>query len=208
MTLQFFLAYFSVVLVATITPGPNMLLAINHGAVYGISRTLYSAYGNLLGNLLLAIVSLAGIGVLLMASATLYTAIKWLGAAYLIYLGFAVIFTRVPASTAVKKLQIGKVKSPWGLFADGLVIAIANPKGVLFFSAIFTQIVGSESISVFSIGIIFATLTIIAFGCYMLYASAGCRLFELLRIKVFRNTYNAITGTIFIITGLLVGLKD
>lgn len=202
MTWQYFLAYLSILLVATISPGPSMLLAINHGACHGIKKTIYSGLGNSIGNLLMALVSIAGLGALLLASGILFNAIKWIGILYLIYIGLKLILNPVKIDTPDKNNFSQGTKTLQRLFMDGFVIAIGNPKGILFFTALFPQFINIESATGVSFGIVFITLGIIAFGCYMLYASLGSRINKLLHLYSFRKMYNRISGTIFIGAGI------
>lgn len=72
---------------SVVMPGPSMLLALYHGGRYGKTRTLATALGTVSASLILGTVSAVGLGVILIASLLAFQLIKWLGAAYLIYLG-------------------------------------------------------------------------------------------------------------------------
>jgi homoserine/homoserine lactone efflux protein len=201
MSFQYFIAYFLVLFLATITPGPSMLLAINHGANHGIGKSTVSALGNVLGNLLMALVSLFGLGALLIASGFFFNLIKWAGILYLAFIGFTLLF----GPTNVDKSQADVNRSPkakWGrLFMDGFFVAIGNPKGILFFTALFPQFINAKSATIVCSAIIFTTLGTVAFGCYMLYAVFGARLNQLFHLHSFRKLFNRITGFIFLGTG-------
>src|SRR4030043_1076622 len=90
MSLKFFLVYSITIFVASIIPGPSMLLALTHGLKYGAKRTIASALGNLSITFLQAAVSIAGLGAILLASEGLFNIIKWVGAAYLLYMGIVI----------------------------------------------------------------------------------------------------------------------
>jgi threonine/homoserine/homoserine lactone efflux protein len=208
MPLDDFLAYCMILFIATITPGPNMLLATNHGVNYGLSRTVYSGLGNLAGNLLLALVSILGLGAVLMASGVVFNAIKWIGVLYLMFVGVRMVFG--PVSRDISKdesPQDSFGKRGYELFADGFVIAIGNPKGILFFSALFPQFIRTSHATVGSFLIIFIALGIIGFGCYMLYAVFGARLNVLLKMHAYRRMFNRITGSVLIGTGLAIAFS-
>ncbi len=81
MSFDFFLIYSVTVFVASIVPGPSMLLALTHGMKYGAKRTIVSALGNVSVTLLQAAISIAGLGAILLASEGLFNIIKWAGAA-------------------------------------------------------------------------------------------------------------------------------
>ena len=208
MSINGFVAYFSILFLATIVPGPNMLLALNHGANHGLSKTIYSGLGNLTGNLLMALLSILGLGVLLLTSEIIFNVIKWIGIIYLIYIGLRLILepvnTEKPANIEIKSTN---VKTHSRLFIDGFIIAAGNPKGILFFTALFPQFINVNDTSINEFLIVFITLGIVAFGCYMLYAIFGVRINRLFHLKSFRKIYNRITGSIFIGIGLIIAFS-
>jgi Putative threonine efflux protein len=207
MTIQYFMAYTAILLVATITPGPSMLLAINHGANHGISKTLYSGLGNLLGNLLMALVSILGLGAVLIASGIIFNIIKWIGILYLIFVGLKLILEPVRREEAEEHFTNKKSKSRYRLFIDGFIIAIGNPKGILFFTALFPQFINIGRSTLSEYCILISTLGVVAFGCYMLYAFSGAKLNRLFRSYSFRKIFNRITGAIFIGTGVAIAFS-
>jgi threonine/homoserine/homoserine lactone efflux protein len=208
MTVDHFIAYFFVLFIATITPGPSMLLAISHGANHGIGKSLLSGFGNVIGNLLMALVSLLGLGAILIASGFVFNFIKWAGILYLAFIGITLFLE--PAnprrSADAPESKPAALKKGNRLFIDGFFIAIGNPKGILFFIALFPQFINVKSTITCSI-VIFSTLAIVAFGCYMLYAAFGARLSKWFHLHSFRKAFNRITGSIFLGTGLALAFS-
>jgi homoserine/homoserine lactone efflux protein len=202
MTINNFIAYFSILVIATITPGPSMLLAVSHGANYGIKKTFSSCLGNLVGNLLMAVLSIAGLGAILIVSGVFFNIIKWIGVLYLIYIGIKLFLEPVDKNKSEKVNSFKQKKSLTKLFIDGFIVAVGNPKGILFFTALFPQFTNIKYISVSDMLIIFISLGIVAYGCYMSYAIFGSRINKLLHRYTFRKIYNRITGSIFTGTGL------
>jgi homoserine/homoserine lactone efflux protein len=208
MTFEYFVAYFVILFIATVTPGPNMLLAINHGVNHGIERTIYSGLGNLFGNLLMALVSIAGLGAILIASGIVFNSIKWIGTIYLVFIGLKLIFEPVKTEISNDNDDNPTInKRRHILFLDGFIIAISNPKGILFFTALFPQFINVKSATVSGFMIIFITLGIVAFGCYMSYALFVVRLNRLFKLHPFRKLFNRITGSILIGTGLAIAFS-
>jgi homoserine/homoserine lactone efflux protein len=208
MTISSFIAYFSMLFLATIIPGPSMLLALNHGANHGLTKTIYSGVGNLIGNLIMALLSILGLGVLLITSGIIFNIIKWIGVIYLIFIGLRLIIESnktVKTSDIEYKSNGGKRRSR--LFIDGFFIAVSNPKGILFFTALFPQFINVNDTSRNGLMIIFITLGIVAFGCYMLYAIFGVRLNKLFHLSLFKKVYNRITGSLFIGIGLIIAFS-
>jgi homoserine/homoserine lactone efflux protein len=209
MTYSYFITYFVILFVATITPGPSMLLAMNHGVNHGMGRTVYSGLGNLVGNLLMALVSMLGLGAVLAASGVVFNVIKWLGIGYLAFIGIKLMMEPITeggkASDENGRRTGGQRKTR--LFVDGLIIALGNPKGILFFTALFPQFIHAKEASVGAFLVILVTLGIVAFGCYMLYAFFGERLRSLFRLVSFRKAFNRVTGSLFVGSGIALAFS-
>jgi threonine/homoserine/homoserine lactone efflux protein len=103
MSFHFILLYTMTVFIASIIPGPSMLLAITHGMQHGARKTMVSAMGNVAVTFIQASISVAGLGTILMASESVFHIIKWAGAAYLIYVGAAMMFSSQTALTPIEK---------------------------------------------------------------------------------------------------------
>ena len=208
MTFNYFAAYFLIIFIATITPGPNMLLALNHGVNHGIVRTIFSGLGNLTGNLLLALISIIGLGAVLVASGLIFNILKWLGIIYLLYVGLSMAFEPVGMEIPDKyDNKPARNKNKQRLFLDGFLIAIGNPKGILFFTALFPQFINVNDTSISEFLIIFLTLAGVAFGCYMLYAVFGAKLTRLIRLQSFRKNFNRVSGSLLILAGLAIAIS-
>lgn len=208
MNTSLYLAYFSILFLATIIPGPSMLLALNHGANHGLKKTIYSGLGNLIGNLLMAVVSILGLGIILITSGVIFNIIKWVGVLYLVYLGSKMIFeTTKPNEKNTFKIEQKCNKKRWRLFLDGFLIAVGNPKGILFFTALFPQFINMNNTSISEIMIVFVTLGIVAFGCYMIYGVLGLKVNRLFQLESFRKIFNRITGSLMIGIGLTLAFS-
>lgn len=136
MVLHTWLIYLTAVFGLSLTPGPNGLLALTHGALYGHRRTLWTVTGGMLGFVLLMALSMFGLAALLKASAHALLILKWVGAAYLIWLGIQLWRSPplhlTPLESAVPRPGVQ-------LFRQGLLSALSNPKVILFFGAFLPQ---------------------------------------------------------------------
>jgi threonine/homoserine/homoserine lactone efflux protein len=137
MALHTLLLYFVAAVGLSVTPGPNSLLVLTHGALHGHRRTLFTVAGGALGFALLIALSMLGIGALLQASAHALLVLKLVGGAYLVWLGIQL--WRAPA------LQMGEPagggSAPWSLFRKGFLTATSNPKALLFYGAFLPQFI-------------------------------------------------------------------
>jgi len=138
MDLSTWLLYLLAALGLSLTPGPNSLLVLTHGALHGHRRTLFTVAGGALGFVVLIALSMLGIGALLKASADALTLLKLAGGAYLVWLGLQI--WRAPvihlrADAAAPRARGGE------LFRQGLLTALSNPKALLFYGAFLPQFI-------------------------------------------------------------------
>lgn len=139
MTVELWLVYLVAAIGLSLAPGPNGLLSLTHGASFGVRPTAYTIAGGALGFFLLIAVSLAGFGTILAASERAFTLIKWAGAAYLVFLGIRLWRAAPPSFGGDKDAGANLPTSPFLMFRQGFVVAVSNPKGLLFFAAFLPQ---------------------------------------------------------------------
>src|SRR5207237_4528055 len=122
----------------SLSPGPNSLLAMTHGALHGIRMALFTVAGGAAGFILLIVLSMFGIAALLQSSVVWLTILKWAGGAYLVWLGIQV-WRSPPLDLKVPITP----ERPNGarLFSQGALSATTNPKGILFFAAFLPQFI-------------------------------------------------------------------
>ncbi|GAB3267647.1 LysE family translocator [Chitinimonas naiadis] len=206
MPLSLYLAYCAVALVSVFTPGPAVMLAIHNGANHGWRRALLSSFGNISGLFCLASVSMLGLGALMQTSALIFGIMKWLGAAYLVYLGIKQ--WRNAGSNASVELRSSEVQTPHALYREGLLLALTNPKAILFLTALFPQFIQPTTGLMGQFLLLTLTIMALSFGALMSYASlasvAGTRFVGMLRSRAFGR----FSGGSFILLGFaLLGLK-
>lgn len=132
------LAFLAASCLIALSPGSGAVLSMSHGLAYGVRRTSATILGLQLGLLLVLVIAGAGVGSLLLASETAFSAVKVLGACYLIYLGF----TQWRAGGAASLLDGGE-GVPAGSWrrrcATGFLTNATNPKGIIFMVAVLPQ---------------------------------------------------------------------
>ena len=202
MSFEFFLIYSVTVFVASIVPGPSMLLALTHGMKYGAKRTIASALGNVSITLLQAVISIAGLGAILLASEGLFDIIKWIGAAYLIYMGLSIwrspnlAVSEKPSNHLSSKAPLRK------MYIQAAFVTAGNPKAIVFFTAVFPQFIDPNAAYIPQFGMLMGTGGIIAFGCFMIYAIGGQKIVALFSKATIGKYINKIIGVTFIGAGI------
>jgi RhtB (resistance to homoserine/threonine) family protein len=136
---------------AVMAPGPNLAMTLRNSLSYSRQSGIYTAVGLATGNCVHVTYCLVGIGVIISESILLFNSIKWLGAAYLIYIGIKSLQAQrhnpiVPESSATQNTQHRSSQKTHDLtrFASiriGFLTNLLNPKVTLFFLALFTQII-------------------------------------------------------------------
>ncbi|MEO1313732.1 MAG: LysE family translocator [Pseudomonadota bacterium] len=139
MTIETWLAFVAASTALLLIPGPTVLLVMSYALSRGRRVALSTAAGVAVGDFLAMSASLAGLGALVLASATLFTALKWVGAAYLIYLGVRLIRAapeaRLAAPDGVQTQEGSQV------FTHALLVTALNPKSIVFFIAFVPQFI-------------------------------------------------------------------
>ena len=162
----------SAVLVAI--PGPTVMLVLSYALSRGRRVAVSTALGVALGDLLAITACLLGLGALVAASATAFTALKWIGAAYLVYLGIKLI--RAPAAGLPGP---GEAR---GTFRHAALVTALNPKGIAFFVAFVPQFIDPGRPVLPQAAIIVATFVAIGGLNALLYALAA----DALRARIAR----------------------
>ncbi len=137
MTLSLWLIYLLAAIGLSLTPGPNGLLSITHSLRFGVARTAWTALGGISGFMILVAASLAGLGALLAASEQAFSVAKWVGAAYLVFLGIRT--WRAPPPVISRTGSVDADARGYQLFAEGFLVAVSNPKALIFFAAFLPQ---------------------------------------------------------------------
>ena len=202
MTLDFIFLYSMTVFIASIIPGPSMLLALTHGMQYGAKKTVVSALGNVAVTLIQASISIAGLGTILVASETVFYIIKCAGAAYLIYIGFCIFLSSNSLLLKPDFDQSEKLNTLRKMFLQAALVTAGNPKAIVFFTAIFPQFIDPNSAYLFQSSILLGLGSIIAFGCFMIYAISGQKVVALFLKDSVGKHINKVIGGTFIGVGI------
>jgi threonine/homoserine/homoserine lactone efflux protein len=131
-------AFAAASLVLLLIPGPTVLLVVSYALTQGRKVAVAVATGVALGDFTAMTLSLAGLGALLLASATLFTVLKWVGAAYLVYLGIRL--WRAPPVLPVTEEETVR-GSGRGIFGHAFMVTALNPKSIAFFVAFVPQFI-------------------------------------------------------------------
>jgi len=181
--------------VVCLVPGPAVLFISAQGLSGGVRRSLHANFGILAANSVYLLLSATGLGALLLASYELFFLVKWLGAAYLVYLGLRTLLAR----SVVGSVAAARPASPLRVFIDAVSVQFANPKAILFFSAILPQFLDPSAPVIVQLAALWATSIAIEFLVLLGYGFAAGHIARFALRPRFAAFTNKIAG------GLLIG---
>ena len=202
MDLNTWLVYVVAITGLSLSPGPNGLLALTHGAVYGWRKATYTVCGGVLGFVVVIALSMFGIGALLQASLTWLTLMKWVGGAYLVWLGIQV--WRSPP-VGVRPGATGNERSRASMFRQGALSALTNPKVLLFFAAFLPHFIDPARSLVMQFVVMAGTFAVFEFATELLIVGMAQRINAWLARSGRR--FNQACGGLFMAIGVILPLR-
>ena len=183
------------------TPGPNMLHVMSRSHRFGFARSMAAMAGCLAAILLALIASVTGLAALLIASPMIFEVLRYVGVAYLIYLGISAW------RGAGSPLDISvEGRSPpggaWPLFRSGFLVSISNPKMLLFAAAFFPQFIDKTRPQATQFAVLVVTFCVLELFWYSVYAVGGRALAAYLSRPAWQLWLDRMTGIVFIAFGL------
>ena len=170
MSLELWAAFAAASTILVMIPGPTVLLVVAYALGAGRGTALWTVVGVFLGDLVAITASVLGLGVLLAAYATLFTILKFVGGAYLIYLGFRLFTAPVDAGRIEAKAA---ASSGPKMALHAFAVTATNPKGLVFFIAFLPQFLNPAAPAAPQLAIMVATFTVIAAINALAYALAA-----------------------------------
>jgi threonine/homoserine/homoserine lactone efflux protein len=185
----------------SITPGMCMTLAMTLGMTIGIRRSLWMMVGELVGVGLVALSALIGVATLLLARPSLFMLLKYIGGAYLLYLGIQMWRSRgkmaIPSTPTIQQ----KIK-PSALISQGFITAIANPKGWAFMISLLPPFINPNTPLLPQAAQLIALMLCFELICMLLYATGGKTLRHLLQQQSSVKILNRIAGSMMMLVAL------
>ncbi|WP_085617011.1 MULTISPECIES: LysE family translocator [unclassified Pseudomonas] len=201
MALDTWLIYLLASIGLSLTPGPNSLLALTHGALYGARRTLFTIVGGVFGFSALIALAMFGLSALLQASASVLSVLKWVGGAYLIWLGIQLWRSSgLQLELTAQSARLGNA----GLFRQGLLSAMANPKVLLFYGAFLPQFIDPQRGLLLQFVVMAATFASVEFLVEYLLARLAFRIRPWLAKG--GKGFNRCCGSLFALIGVALPL--
>ena len=202
------LAFLGISALVIMTPGPDTAITIRNTLTGGRAGGVATALGVATGQAIWALATSAGIVALLVASEPLFLAVKYAGAAYLVWLGLQSLRAAFRPATGQSAIATARPLTPGSAFSQGLVSDLSNPKMAAFFTSLLPQFVPPNTASfagLILLGLLFSLLTLFWLVFYTL---AIARVGNVLRRLAIRRALEGITGAALIGLGLKLATED
>lgn len=187
----------------SITPGMCMTLAMTLGMSVGVRRTLWMMAGEVLGVAVVAIAAVIGVASIMLNYPELFAVLKYLGGAYLIYLG--INMWRAKTSFKLGNEAEQKIARSQ-LFSQGFITAIANPKGWAFMISLLPPFINVDAAVAPQLAILLSIIMLSEFICMLIYATGGKSLRVFLDKGDNVKWLNRIAGALMIAVGVWLAL--
>lgn len=200
MSFEHWLAFSAASAILLAIPGPTILLVISYALGHGRKSAFATVAGVTLGDFTAMTASMLGLGALLATSATIFTVLKWVGAAYLVYLGIKLWRAPVAEEGA---LVTPPRERPGRIFAHAYVVTALNPKSLIFFVAFLPQFLDPQGPVALQLAIFEATFLVLAMVNASLYALLAAMARRQIRKPRVQRIVNRTGGSLMIGAGVL-----
>ncbi|WNV90133.1 LysE family translocator [Umezawaea sp. Da 62-37] len=205
---QQLIPFLLVVAVLTVTPGPDMALVLRNGVRGGTKPAWWTGLGCCAGIAVHATAAVIGLSALLAASATAYTVVKLVGAAYLVYLGVSALWhsRRKPTTTDTPTVE-APAPNPLLAFRQGVLSNVLNPKIALLFLTLLPQFIGTGEPRLATSAVLAAVFLAVAVIWWRVFTLLISPLSHLLARQKVRTAFERATGVVLVALGVKVALE-
>jgi threonine/homoserine/homoserine lactone efflux protein len=195
MTLATFWLYLAAVGVISCTPGPNVFYVTTRSIRFGFGAAMMAMTGCLSALAVMLIASVAGVSAFMLAVPAAFTALKYAGAAYLVFLGIQT--WRAPPVPPPSSASPREMPSRLSLYRGGFLCGISNPKLLVFAAAFFPQFIAPDAAWIPQFALLVATFLAVETSFYVAYALTARRLADRLMTEGWQRRVNRVSGLIF-----------
>lgn len=207
MELHLYLTYLLATVVVLVVPGPTVMLVTSYGLTHGRRVALATAAGVVCGDATAMTCSLLGVSAVLAASAMLFTALKWLGACYLLWLGVK-MWHSASSAACMPESEVVPAVSLRRAAGHAFAVTATNPKGIVFFTAFLPQFVNHTAPLTQQFALLCGTFLILGFANAFCYAQLAARMGRLARRPRVMRWVRRTSGGVLIAAGATVLARD
>ena len=197
-----FFIFLQIILFMFITPGPPRVVIVSHTLNYGLSRSVWTALGDISANFIQGLIVVFFIGTLLSDNPEILNTLKWAGIIYLLYLAYDIFNSKIN----LKKKSQKNLKSTFSFLKDGFLVAGLSPKSIIFFGTIFTSFIDFTTNYAAQFFILIITYVTLDFITLMIYGLAANKVS--IWLKGNPKLLNTISACVLIIIAIYVGVSQ
>jgi homoserine/homoserine lactone efflux protein len=200
------LLYLVTEIVLSMTPGPAVLLVISQSLRGGAWQGIWAAIGILSANVIWFVLSAIGVGAVILAAGPWFAGLKWIGAAYLVYLAIRALLGHAPAeqdgSSADPTVPSPPTATAHGSWGKGLLLQLTNPKALVFFVALLPQFIDPKRPAGPQVFILGVTSVAAEFPVLTLYAALASRVNRAARDRSLERAMEVATAALLLLAAL------
>lgn len=200
MSLEAWLIFLAAETLLCLAPGPAVLMVVSTGLARGAEASVYASLGILGANAIYFALSSAGVGALILASHEVFYAVRWIGVAYLVWLGLRTILGAHGGLSLAGGPRPGRERGR--LFRTGLVMKLADPKTLFYFVALLPQFIDPRGDVGLQVAILAITSVVVEFGVLAGYGVLAGRLHGYASRPAFARWTDRLSGTFLIGAGV------
>jgi len=199
MSFEVWLTFVVTASVILVVPGPTNIYVVGQSLAYGRKASVPLSIGVIVGDAMCITISLLGLSALLSVFSAIFIIIKYLGAMYLIYLGFKMVLSNTKSGTLKNEAKTYNSKV---LFRDVFLVNALNPKGIIFYSAFMPQFVSTQSSILVQFIVLASTFLGLALITVVFYSLVASKASELFQSRKFSKAFNLTGGLSLICAGV------
>ena len=193
-----YIIFLQIILFLFISPGPPRIVIVSHTLNYGISRSLWTAFGDISANIIQAILVVFLIGSFLSDNPQVLYYLKWAGIFYIVYLAYDTFTSKIKIFNSKDQ----NLKSSLSFYKDGILVAGLSPKAIIFFGTIFPTFINFNSNIISQFLILLITYVVLDFLTLMIYGLAAEKISVWLRGKP--KVLNTISACVLLILAVYI----
>lgn len=197
MTLLTLLAFSGAMFLFAASPGPGLFAIIASGLSSHIKSTSFLVFGMVLGDIIFLLLAIFGLSAIASILGEFFIIIKYVGGAYLLYLGYKILTAKVEDTDIKKNEELSLSKN----FTAGLFISLSNPKVILFYLGFLPTFIDLATLTAYDIVLITTLVTVILTTVLLAYAYSANKARKLFKKKSAKKRMNFISGSVMITAG-------
>lgn len=205
MNTTLWLSFVATFAILAVTPGPSVLLATANSMNHGSRKAIATILGDLSANTLQILLASLGLATIITTSASVFNAIKWVGVAYLVYMGISKLLTK--SDEKGLRMKEGE-KSLFNLYSEGFLMSASNPKAIVFIAAFFPLFIDQHLPFAPQVIILGLTYLVMDGICLLTYVHFADRLKRYLEDREKLNLQNKIIGSLLVFSGVMLSLVN